>query len=75
MMNTTFLEVLIETFFLKENIFLINRTNLGSSIKNFHRKLKPQICSTYGFKQLIKGPTRTTRSTSTLIDHIFTNTH
>ena len=75
MMNTTFLEILIETFFLKENIFLINRTNLGSSIKNFHRKLKPEFCSTYGFKQLIKGPTRATRSTSTLIDHILTNTH
>ena len=30
---------------------------------------------TYGFKQLIKGPIGTTRSTSTLIDHILTNTH
>ena len=75
MMNTTFLQILIETFFLKENIFLINRTNLGSSIKNFHRKLKPEFCSTYGFKQLIKGQTRTTCSTSTLIDYILANTH
>ena len=39
-MNTTFLEILIQTFFLQENIFLINRTNLGSSIMNFRRKLK-----------------------------------
>ena len=54
---------------------MINRTNLGSSIKNFHRKLKPEFCSTYGFKQLIKGQTRTTCSTSTLIDYILTNTH
>ena len=32
------------------------------------------FCLTYGFKQLIKGPTRSTCSTSTLIDHILTNT-
>ena len=33
-----------------------------------------EFCSTYGFKQLIKSPTRTTSSTSTLMDHILTNT-
>ena len=48
--------------------------------RQFYKELSPEIkkytefCSTYGFKQLIKGPTRTTRSTSTLIDHILTNT-
>ena len=31
-----------------------------------------EFCSTYGFKQLIKGPTKTTFCTSTLIDHILT---
>ena len=49
--------------------------------RQFYKELSPEIkkytefCCTYGFKQLIKGPTRTTRSTSTLIDHILANTH
>ena len=48
--------------------------------RQFYKELSPEIkkytefCSTYGFKQLIKGPTRTTRSTFILIDHILTNT-
>ena len=49
--------------------------------RQFYKELSPEIkkytefCSTYGFNKLLKGPTRTTRSTSTLIDHILTNTH
>ena len=49
--------------------------------RQFYKALLPEIkkhtefCSTYGFKQLIKSPTRITRSTSTLNDHILTNTH
>ena len=44
--------------------------------RQFYKKLSSEIkkytefCSTYGLKQQINGPTRTTRSTSTLIDHI-----
>ena len=49
--------------------------------RQFYKELSPEIkkytklYSTYGFKQLIKGPTRTKRSTSILIDHILTNTN
>ena len=32
-----------------------------------------EICSTYGFKQLINDPMRATLSTSSLIDHIAIN--
>ena len=51
-----------------------------NEFRQFYKELSPDIkkytefCSTYGFKQLIKSPTRTTCSTSTLIDHILTNT-
>ena len=34
-----------------------------------------EICKTFWIKQLIKSPTRVTTNTSTLIDHIFTNTN
>ena len=36
--------------------------------RQFYKELSPEFCSTYSFKQLIKGPTRTTCSTSTHID-------
>ena len=51
-----------------------------NEFRQFYKELSPDIkkytefCSTYGFKQLIKGSTRATCSTSTLIDHILTNT-
>ena len=51
-----------------------------NEFRQFYKELSPEIeeytefCSTYGFKQLIKGPSRTTCSTSTLIDNILTNT-
>ena len=34
-----------------------------------------EFCKTFGLKQLIKSPTRVTPNTSTLIDHILTNTN
>ena len=49
--------------------------------RQFYEEFSPEIkkytefCSIYGFKQLTKVPTRTTRSTSSLTDHILTNTH
>ena len=33
-----------------------------------------EFCKTFGLKQLIKSPTRVTPNSSTLIDHILTNT-
>ena len=51
-----------------------------NEFRQFYKDLSPDIkkytefCSTYGFKQLIKSRTRTTCSTSALIDHILTNT-
>ena len=50
--------------------------NLDSSIEKFHQKMKKytKFYSTFSFKQLIKGPTRTTCSTSALIDPTLTNT-
>ena len=66
----------INLLFKRKNIF-----DKPDEFRQFYKEISPEIkkytefCSTYGFKQLIKGPTRTTRSTSTLIDHILTNTH
>ena len=54
----------------KPNEFRQFYKELSSETKKY-----TEFCSTYGFKQLIKGPTRTTRSSSTLTDHILTNTH
>ena len=51
-----------------------------NEFRQFYKELSPDIkkytefWSTYGFKQLIKGPTSTTCSTSTLIYHILTST-
>ena len=47
-----------------------------NELRQFHKDLSLDIkkytefCSTYAFTQLIKDPTRTTCSTSTLINHI-----
>ena len=44
-------------------------------------KISPEVkkylefCKTFGFKQLIRSPTRVTLSTSSLTDHILTNTN
>ena len=63
--------------FIAHNVELPNKLD---EFRQFYKELSLEIkkytefCLTYGFKQLIKGPTRTTRSTSTFIDHILTNT-
>ena len=65
----------INFFFKGKNIF-----DKPNEFRQFYKELSPDIkkytefCSTHGFKQLIKCPTRTTYSTSTLIEHILTNT-
>ena len=66
----------INLLFKGKNIF-----DKPDEFRQFYKELSPEIkkytefCSAYGFKQLIKSPTRTTRSTPTLIDHILTNRH
>ena len=66
----------INLLFKGKNIF-----DKPDEFRQFYKELSPEIkkytefCSTYSFKQLIKGPTRTTHSTFTLIDHILTNAH
>ena len=57
--------------------YILNKSN---EIKNLDKNLLPEIrrykefCSMYGLSQLIDCPTRITSNTSTLIDHILTNT-
>ena len=52
-------------FFDKPDKFMQFYKEFSPEIKNY-----TEFCSKYGFKELIKGSTRTTRITSTLIDHI-----
>ena len=42
---------------------------------SFKTKKYLEFCQTFGLKQLIKSPIRVTPNTSTLIDHILTNTN
>ena len=55
---------------------ILNKTH---EIKNYFKEFSPEIkkynefCLIYSFKQLVNCPTGTTCNTSTLIDHIFTN--
>ena len=59
------------------NKYVLNKSN---EIKKLDKNLLPEIkrykefCSMYGLSQLIDCPTRITSNTSTLIDHILTNT-
>ena len=61
----------------KGNCILDKTQEIKNHFKDFSLKIKKnnEFCSIYGFKQLINCPTRTTCNTSTLIDHILTNTH
>ena len=55
---------------------ILNKTHeIENHFKDFSPEVKKysEFCSTYGFKQLINCPTRVTCNTSTLIDHILTN--
>ena len=47
----------------KKNI--LNSKSIPSDFKSYH-----EFCTFFGLKQLIKVPTRTTTSSSTIIDHI-----
>ena len=48
---------------LEKNI--LNSKSIPSDVKSYH-----EFCTFFGLKQLIKVPTRTTTSSSTIIDHI-----
>ena len=61
-----------------------NGSTLGEENKNIIKGLNKvssktkkylEFCKTFGLKQLIKSPTRVTHNTSTLINHILTNTN
>ena len=54
--------------------FNINLLNTKTCIPNGIRQYK-QFCSTHGMKQLILSPTHVTENTSTLLDHVLTNSH
>ena len=45
----------------------ISSKSLSHDVKNYH-----QFCTMHSLKQLIQSPTRVTRSSLTLIDHILT---
>ena len=54
---------------------ILNKTHeIKNHFKDFWLEIKKynEFCSIYGFKQLVKCPTRITCNTSTLIDHILT---
>ena len=55
---------------------LENTKNITKSFPDITADAKKYIefCQTYGLKQLIRSPTRITCHTSTLLDHIITNT-
>ena len=76
-MNTMFLKVLIKTFSTGNIFYGKYIFDEPKKFSQFFKELSPDIkkyefCWTYDFKQLIKGPTRATWSTSTLINHILT---
>ena len=54
--------------------FNINLINTKTSTTNGIRQYK-QFCSLHGLKQLILNPTHITENTSTLLDHVLTNSH
>ena len=60
----------------QNNKYILNKTNpVLPGVKTTHPLLKQykHFLSTFGLKQLIEKPTRITCETSTLIDHILTN--
>ena len=52
------------------NINLVNKDKMSNSTKRYI-----EFCSEHGLKQLITSPTRVTKNTSSLLDHILTNSH
>ena len=51
-----------------------NKNIKGANKVSSETKKYLEFCKTFGLKQLIKSPTRVTPNSSTLIDHILTNT-
>ena len=51
------------------NINLLHKETLRKNYPKYYK----EFCSAYGLKQLITSPTRITQNTSTLLDHILTN--
>ena len=84
--QTQFLEQIIREFealdfninLLFQDKYVLDKPN---ETKKINKDLLPEIkrckefCSMHGLNQLIDCPTRITSNTSTLIDHIVTNTH
>ena len=52
------------------NINLISKNTVSNSSKRYK-----EFCTLHGLKQLIESPTRVTENTSSLLDHILTNSH
>ena len=62
---------LFEAYILGDfNINLINKNTISNSSRQYK-----EFCTMHGLKQLIDSPTRVTENTSSLLDHILTNTH
>ncbi len=55
-----------------KDIFLVGDLNLDSLVNGLAAPLK-HLCQLFQLKQLIKEPTRVTRTSESCIDHIFTN--
>ena len=55
----------------EENKNMIKGANKVSS----ETKKYLEFCKTFGLKQLVKSPTRVSHNTSTVIDHMLTNTN
>ena len=53
-----------DSYVLEKNNIL-NSKSIPNDVKSYH-----EFCTFFGLKQLIKVPTRTTTSSSTIIDHI-----
>ena len=74
-----FSEAINNTYnFVNQEVYILGDFNINL-IKNKHisNLMKPyvEVCSLHGLKQLIDSPTRITETSSTLLDHILTNSH
>ena len=63
----------INTFCNNENLFKLNKNALRKEQYTTLQKQYIELCSLFSLKQIIEEPTRTTSTSSTLIDHILTN--
>ena len=64
-------EILVKACNLNMEIVLMRDLNVDCSLNNFNNQNKLyQLCQLFDFSQLVKGPTRLTENTSTVIDVI-----